>query len=317
MKTFLFPLLNCLLLLFCFSSNIKAQRIVFMPQWTLQSQFAGYYVAQEKGFYREAGLDVEIIHPSASNTALNHLREGSCDVTTLQLAQAMVLVDEGLSLKNILQTSQRNSLMIVPRRDDIRTLEDLKGKKVGIWNAGFGELARILDEKEQLNIEWIPFINNVNLFVSGAIDATLAMGYNEYFQILACGIEPAHVFLFEDLGFDIPEDGLYVTSSYYQSHRQELKAFVEASVRGWRWTAEHPEEALDIVLKYARDNQVVTNRVQQKRMLETILKLQCRKGEKTASFRLDSAQVKNTSRLLLQYGRIKQEVTCQELSGSL
>ena len=74
---------------------------------------------------------------------------------------------------------------------------------------------------------------------------------------------------------------------------------------------------MDIVLKYARDNQVVTNRVQQKRMLETILKLQCRKGEKTASFRLDSAQVKNTSRLLLQYGRIKQEVTYQELSGSL
>lgn len=303
--------------LLLFASSLKAQRVVFMPQWTLQSQFAGYYVAQEKGFYREAGLDVEIIHPSASNTALNHLQEGSCDVTTLQLAQAMILMDEGLSLKNILQTSQRNSLMIVPRQEHIRTLQDLKGKKIGIWNAGFGELAHILDEKEQLNIEWIPFINNVNLFVSGAIDATLAMEYNEYFQILACGIEPAQVFRFEELGFDIPEDGLYVTSSYFQTHRQELKSFVEASVRGWKWTAEHPEEALDIVLKYARDNHVVTNRVQQKRMLETILKLQCRKGEKTASFRLDSVQVKNASRLLLQYGRIKQEVTSQELSGDL
>lgn len=317
MKAFLFPLWSWMLLFACQVIDLQAQRIVFMPQWTLQSQFAGYYVAQEKGYYKEAGLDVEIIHPSASNTALNRLREGSCDVTTLQLAQAMELIDEGLSLKNILQTSQRNSLMIVPRRDDIRSLQDLKGKKVGIWNAGFGELARILDEKEKLNIKWIPFINNVNLFVSGAIDATLAMGYNEYFQILACGIKPAHVFLFEDLGFDIPEDGLYVTSSYYQAHRKELKSFVEASIRGWRWAAEHPEEAVDIVLKYARDNHVVTNRVQQKRMLEAILKLQCRKDQNTASFELDPEQVKYTSRLLQTYNRIKREITYQELAASL
>lgn len=174
----------------------QSERIVFTPQWTPQSQFAGYYVAQAKGFYQEEGLEVVFDHPSASSSALNRLEEGSSHIIGLQLIQAIKLIGDGVPLVNILQTSQRNSLMIVPRYNDIRSLEDLRGKKVGVWKAGFCELAYMLDRREKLNIEWIPFINYVNLFVSGAIDATVAMSFNEYLQILACGIQPQHVFYF-------------------------------------------------------------------------------------------------------------------------
>lgn len=130
----------------------QTNRIVFSPQWTPQSQFAGYYVAQAKGFYREAGLDVVLDHPSASNPALNRLQEGSCHVITLQLIQAIKYIDQGIPLVNILQTSQQNSLMIVPGRKEIRTLQDLQGKKVGTWKAGFSELGHMLATREKLDI---------------------------------------------------------------------------------------------------------------------------------------------------------------------
>lgn len=293
----------------------QTTRLVFTPQWTPQSQFAGYYVAKAKGFYRDAGVNVDIVHPSASNPALNRLREGSSHVISLQLMQAIVKIDEGLPLINIMQTSQHNALLIVPRDNDIRTLQDLKDKKVGIWLAGFGDLARALDIKEKLGIHWIPFVNNINLFVSGAIDATLAMSYNEYLQILACGIRPGKVFYLSDLGYDIPEDGLYVTADYYRSHRRELNAFVEATKKGWEWAATHPDEALEIVMEEVRKHHVGTNRLIQKRMLETILKLQRSKPDIAPDFRLKSHQVEKATKILKESGFIHRNITFDEIIG--
>lgn len=295
----------------------QSERIVFTPQWTPQSQFAGYYVAQAKGFYQEEGLEVVFDHPSASSSALNRLEAGTSHIITLQLVQAIRTVDLGTPLINILQTSQRNSLMIVPRNDEIRTLQDLRNKKVGVWKAGFSELACILDRKEGLDIEWIPFINYVNLFVSGAIDATLAMSYSEYLQILACGIQPEHVFYLADFGYDIPEDGLYVTADYYRTHPKEIQAFVRASIKGWEWVSQHVEEALDIVMRQVREHHVATNRVLQRQMLENILQLQCERNSDKAIFRLRPSCVEKASEILLEGGYIRRRISYQEITEGL
>ena len=90
-----------------------AQPFVFTPQWTAQAQFAGYYVAEAKGFYREAGVNVRIEHPSATQPAMNRLRKNQCQATTLQLCQALEIVDDGIPLVNILQTSMNNAMVIV------------------------------------------------------------------------------------------------------------------------------------------------------------------------------------------------------------
>jgi len=311
--------LRCLLTVFLASvfcvAEGQSRRLVFMPQWTVQSQFAGYYVALEKGFYKESGLEVEIVHPSASNSALNALKDGSCNIITLQLMQAMIAIDAGIEVVNILQTSQHNSLLIIPRHQDISSLGDLKGRKVGIWKAGFGELGYILDKEKKLDINWIPFINNVNLFISGAIDATLAMTYNEYLQILACGIKPAKVFRFSELGYDIPEEGLYVMAGYYRQHRQDCEAFAAASRKGWEWVREHPEEALDIVMEYARREHIKASRVLQRRMLEEILRLQCASEGTVPTFTLSPEHVAKASLLLRENGFTGREISYSEITG--
>ena len=300
---------------FFFQQEIKGQQIVFVPQWTAQSQFAGYYVALEKGFYKEAGLDVVIKHPSTSYSAVNHLLEGSCDITTMNLLQAMIAIDQGVPFVHVLQTSQHCSQVIVPRYDDIRTFEDLRNKKVGVWKVRFGELGLIANEERNLNIEWIPFIQNINLFISGAIDATLATCYNEYLQIKAAGFVPKKVFYLSEEGYDIPEDGLYVTSDYYHQNKEKVKAFAEASKRGWRWCAENPDKALDIVMKYIQNDKIATNRTIQKWMLAEILRLQCDQENEIPSFKLHSEKVQKLNYILLKNKRIKKEVTVEQLKG--
>ena len=297
------------------SCVLYAQRIVFTPQWTPQSQFAGYYVAQEKGFYKKAGVEVDFQHPSASYSAANRLLEGSSDIITQQLVQAMILIDQGMPIVHILQTSQRNSLVLVSRSDTLRTLQDLKGKKVGIWKAGFGDLAYIMDTEKELNIKWVPFLESVNLFLSGAIDATLAMDYNEYQKIRVSGHEDKPVIRFSDTEYDYPEDGLYVSEDFYKLHPDKVKAFAEASRKGWEWAHEHPEETLDIVMKWVTKENVHTNRIHQKWMLEKILALQYRDGEKKPSFQLDAAKLDKLNDLLLRYHRIHNPVDMEKLKG--
>ena len=297
------------------SCVLYAQRIVFTPQWTPQSQFAGYYVAQEKGFYKEAGVEVDFQHPSVSYSAANRLMEGSSDIITQQLVQAMILIDRGMPIVHILQTSQRNSLVLVSRTDTLRTLQDLKGKKVGIWKAGFGDLAYIMDTEKELNIKWVPFLESVNLFLSGAIDATLAMDYNEYQKIRVSGHEDKPVIRFSDTEYDYPEDGLYVSEDFYKLHPDKVKAFAEASRKGWEWAHEHPEETLDIVMKWVTKENVHTNRIHQKWMLEKILALQCRDGEKKPSFQLYSETIDRLNELLLKHRRIHYPINIEKLKG--
>ena len=292
---------------------IKAQKLVFTPQWTAQAQFAGYYVAQKKGFYRQAGIDVEIVHPSVTQPAMSRIRQNLCQATTLQLCQAMELVDTGLELVNILQTSMNNAMVIVSARDKDPLTQ--RGERVGIWSVGFGQLAICMSIKERLDYNWVRFSTNVNLFVSGALDATLAMSYNEYYQLMQAGIKltDKNVYRFCDHGYNVQEDGVYMTRDYYNKHRDQAQRFAEASRKGWEWAAAHPEETLDIVMEYVNKDRIATNRVMQKLMLKEVLRLQVDRESKKREFRLRPDMVKRASDLMKEYSMLEREVTYDQL----
>ena len=303
--------------LMCIVFALQAQRIVFTPQWTPQAQFAGYYVAYDKGFYKQAGLEVDFQHPSASYSAFNRLLEGSSDMITQQLVQAVVEIDRGMPLVNVLQTSQQNALMLVSRVDSIRTIQHLKGKKVGVWKVGFGDLGYIMDAEKELDIQWIPYLQGMNLYLSGAVDAALTMSYNEYLQIKVSGHENKPFIRFSETEYNFPEDGLYVTYDFYQKHKKEVQAFAEASRKGWEWAREHPEETLKIVMKWAKKENVPTNEIHQRWMLKEILNLQCLPGEEKPSFQLDKEVIKRLSDLLLKHRRIHQPIIWEKLKGEM
>ena len=294
-------------------TSTKGETLVFTPQWTAQAQFAGYYVAEAKGFYREAGVNVRIEHPSSTQPAMSRLRNNACQATTLQLCQAMEIIDDGVPLVNILQTSMNNAMVIVSARGKDPLTQ--KGARVGIWSVGFGQLAICMSLKDHLNYEWIRFAQNVNLFVAGALDATLAMSYNEYYQLVQAGMEVSdkNVYRFCDHGYNVQEDGVYMTRDYYLKHKDQAQRFAQASRKGWEWAAQHPDEALDIVMQYVDKEHIATNRVMQRLMLKEVLRLQVDRESKKREFRLRPDMVRQASHLMFDCQMLSREVTYEEL----
>ena len=263
--------------------------------------------------YREAGVKVRIEHPSSLQPAITRLRNNMCQATTIMVCQALEIIDDGIPLVNILQTSMNNAIVIVSARD--KDPLTLKGAKVGIWSAGFGQLAICMSIKDHLDYQWVRFAQNVNLFVAGALDATLAMSYNEYYQLVQAGIRMTdkNVYRFCDHGYNVQEDGVYMTREYYEGHKEQARRFAKASRKGWEWAAAHPKETLDIVMEYVEKSHIATNRVMQKLMLEDVLRLQIDRESKKREFRLRPDMVRQASRLMAENQMLGREVTYEEL----
>lgn len=278
-------------------SGASAQKVRFMPQWTAQAQFAGYYMALEKGFYSDLGLDVSIIHMSANSvkSAVDYLDDGTVDIISNQLLTGIFARNSGVHLVNVLQTSQNNTLMCVSH-NPIKSFRDLDGKKVGVWKAGHGEIAEIYASDYSLSIGWFNFNKGVNLFISKAVDATLCYSYNEYLSLLfAKGEIPAeNVIRFADMGYNYPEDGLFVLEKYLKKNKDVVDKFKEASKKGWEYARANREETIDVVMRYTSENHISTNRVFQSMMLDEILDSQISREDGSATFAPINRELFNT-----------------------
>ena len=297
------------------SLTVNAQKITFTPQWLPQSQFAGYYVAQELGFYEEAGLEVEIEHSSASDNITNRIKKGTCNAVTMNLFDAIVNISNGMEIVNVLQTSLHTGLVIVPRDKEITQLNDLRNKRVGIWHSHYNQLSQIVNNDHQLDVKWVSFIQNCNLFIAGAIDATMAMIYNEAYNIHTTGFEDVNYIYLSDYGYDFPEEGIYFTKDYIEEYPDKAKAFAEASQRGWEWAHQHPEETLDIVLKAMKRENLPVNRQHQEWMLKNILQLQIDKETGNPTFELDEDKIDQINDILLKNNTTTKRVTKTQLIG--
>jgi NitT/TauT family transport system substrate-binding protein len=288
---------------------------VLTTAWIAQAQFAGYYIAKEKGFYREAGLNVIIQHPSLTSSAFNRLKTKQCDAAMFSMMSAMDFISQGIPLVNIFQDSMNSSNILVSRRDT-NPLK-MKGKKVAIFNSDPNYLTYIMSKKEGMNYEWIRFTSNINLFLSGAVDATMVVSYNEYYLLQQAGykLSEENIYRFSDHEYNIQENGVYVKRDYFMNHRETCQKFAQASRKGWEWAAAHPKEALDIVMKYVRHYNSPTNRVMQRLMLEEILRLQINHDTKKREFRVRKDMVEKASRLMMEAGMLRRPVTYQELMG--
>ena len=282
-------LMATVLMFSLFRMSICAQeKLVYTPTWTAQAQFAGFYVADAMGFFKDAGLNVEIKHPTASNTNANRLKSGESHLVSLQLASALEMMDDGSQLVNVLQYFQQSGLMVISHQP-LKGLNSLNGKRVGHFRTGASMFVVAIGRKAHLDIDWVPFISHANLYLSGAIDAT------------------------RDIGYNVPEDGLYVTKDFFKKHREEVLKFAEATRRGWEWAAQHPKETLDLVMLYMRQNNVPSNVYAQRWMLEECLKLLTDPKTGKRTYRLDPQAFELTSRILYEGSIIKKPITYQQI----
>lgn len=230
-------------------------------KWVTQGQFAGYYVAQAQGFYEEEDLDITI-NPGGPDIAPPQvIAGGAADVVVEWMPAALAARERGVPLVNIAQPFQDQGMMLVcPKAVEITSTDDFPGRTMGVWF--FGNEYPFLAWMNELGIstdggdDGVTVVRqafNMDPVIQGQVDCGSTMIYNEYWQLIDAGYsaDDLVVFKYADQGMTMLEDGLYVLEESLEDPEMvdKLTRFVRASMRGWEYTCENPEEAANIVLE--------------------------------------------------------------------
>jgi NitT/TauT family transport system substrate-binding protein len=287
------------------SAGLK--KATLLPQWFPQAQFAGYYVASEKGLYKKHGIDLKILRGGPERSFRKMLADGQADFATQFLSTGIEKRSQGFRIVSIGQIVQRSGLMLVAKKSSgIHTPADLNGKKVSLWK-DFELQPRAFFRKYNLRVDAIPQAYTLNLFLRGGVDAASAMWYNEYHSILSAGINEDELtaFFFDRHDLNFPEDAVFCLEETWRKDPALCCAFMKATIEGWQYAFDHPEEALDIVMKYVNEARINTSRAHQKWMFERMRDIILPQGNNQPLGRLGEADYQTVSRELHRAGIIK------------
>jgi NitT/TauT family transport system substrate-binding protein len=249
--------------------------VVFQSKWFPQSQFAGYFVAIDKGYYAEEGLSVTVLDGGNVNPTVQ-VASGNADFGTDWIANMLVQREQGLEVIQIAQVYQTAGYRMVALADSpIESFEDLGGSTVGVWGFGnefvsqavFAALGLTSDLDATVtnaDVNAVVYAFDPALVFPNEVDVASAMIYNELDQIIGLGfplddltvLDPADVdaALLEDLIFTTPE--LLASDDFKGSGlsgSEVAERFVRATLRGWQFAVDNPGEAVFIVLGYCGD----------------------------------------------------------------
>ena len=260
-----------------------ADKVTIQLKWVAQAQFAGYFVAKEKGFYKDAGLEVTI-NPGGPDVAPPQvIAGGGADVVVDWMPSALASREKGVPLVNISQTFKGSGLELTCRAETgIKKPADLKGKTIGVWFGGneypFLSWMSKLGLKTDGPPNGVKVIKqgfNVDPLLQKQADCVSTMTYNEYWQVIDGGYKPSQlvVFKYENEGVATLEDGLWVMEPKLKDPAfvALMAKFVTASMKGWDYAKKNPDEAVKIIL--ATDTTGAKTEKDQKRMMGEIAKL--------------------------------------------
>ncbi|WP_413205912.1 ABC transporter substrate-binding protein [Rhodospirillum sp. A1_3_36] len=292
------------------SAAFAADDLTLQLKWVTQAQFAGYYVAKDKGFYDEEDLDVTIKAGGPDINPSQVIAGGGADVVVDWMPSALATREKGVPLVNIAQVYQKSGMMLTCRKDSgITKPEDFKGHTLGVWFGGneypflsWMSTLGFSTEGSNPDVTVLKQGFNVDPILQNQASCISTMTYNEYWQIIDAGIPASDltVFKYQDYGVATLEDGLYATEATLADPAMvdKLARFLKASAKGWAYAAEHPEEAVEIVL--ANDATGAQTEEHQARMLSEVNKLL--EGSKKGFGYLDPEAYARTVKVLMQPG---------------
>lgn len=242
------------------TAALAQDKLTLQLKWVTQAQFAGYLVAKAKGFYDEANLDVTIL-PGGPNVAPEQvIAGGGADVIVAWMGGALTAREKGVPLVNIAQPYKRSGLMMIcPTETGVTSDADFKGKTLGVWFFGneypffawMNKLGLATDGSAD-GVTVLQQSFDVQPMIQKQADCISVMTYNEYGQALDAGYSPDNltIFNYTEMGNDLLEDGLYVMEDTLADPARvdAYTRFVKASMQGWQYALENPEEAAQIVV---------------------------------------------------------------------
>ena len=279
-------------------------------KWVTQAQFAGYYVAKEKGFFDEAGLDVTIKAGGPDINPSQVIAGGGADVVVDWMPSALATREKGVPLVNIAQFFQKSGMMLTCRKDaGIKSPKDFKDKTLGVWFGGneypFLNWMNKLGYKTDGSAGGVKVLKqgfNVDPLLQKQADCVSTMTYNEYWQVIDGGLKAKELvtFQYEKEGVATLEDGLYTLDKNLSDPAMvdKLARFVKAAQKGWDWAVKNPKDSVKIVL--ANDAIGAQTEKHQLRMMKEIAKLVGKNPKGTGW--LDDAAAERTVETLMSGG---------------
>ncbi|MEN3112013.1 ABC transporter substrate-binding protein [Uliginosibacterium paludis] len=285
-----------------------ADKVTLQLKWVPQAQFAGYYVAQAKGYYKEAGLDVTIKPGGPDISPVQVIAGKSADVVVNWMPDALAAREAGVPLVNIAQVFDKSGLMLTCKKaSGVSSPKDLKGKTLGVWYGGneypFLNWMNKLGYKPGKDITVLKQGFNVDPLLQNQAACISTMIYNEYWQVVDAGVKESDLvtFFYQDQGVASLEDGLYVLESNLRDKAfvAKMAKFLKASFKGWNDAVKNPEEAAKIVV--AQDASGSATLAVQKRQMENVAKLISNAGTAKIGY-LDPAAYERTVKVLMSGG---------------
>jgi NitT/TauT family transport system substrate-binding protein len=260
-----------------------ADDVKLQLQWVTQAQFAGYYVALDKGFYAAEDLNVTILPGGPDIAPPQVLAGGGADAMLNWMPSALAAREKGLPVVNIAQPFKSSGLMLTCWKDTgIKSPADFKGKTIGVWF--YGNEYPFLSWMSQEGISTEGGDNGVTVLRQGfnvdpllqrQADCISTMTYNEFGQVLDAGVSEDELvtFKYEDQGVATLEDGIYALEDNLKdpAFADKMVRFVRASMKGWKYAEANPGEAANIVLD--NDESGAQTEAHQVRMMGEIAKL--------------------------------------------
>ncbi|HEY8594517.1 MAG TPA: ABC transporter substrate-binding protein [Devosiaceae bacterium] len=260
MKKILVPALAAVFAVAGVMGAYAQDKLTLQLKWVTQAQFAGYIVAKAKGFYSDENLDVTVL-PGSPNTAPEQvIAGGGADIIVDWMGGAAAARDKGVQLVNIAQPFKRSGLMLIcPKENNINSVADFKGKTIGVWFYGNEYPFFAWMNKEGISTDGGPDgvtvlqqSFDIQPMIQNQAQCIHVMTYNEYGQALDAGYGPDNltIFNYTDLGNDLLEDGLYVMQDTLSDPAKvdQYARFVHASMKGWQYALDNPDEAAQIVV---------------------------------------------------------------------
>ena len=307
MKRILFILIT--LTTFLFSNNEK--KITLQLNWLHQFQFAGYYMAKEKGFYNDLNLDVEI-NEYKSNTEI--IKEIEMKRTDFAIGRSSLIIEKinGKDIVALAAIYQESPLMLLVKKDsNINSVKDLKNKKIMITpDAKYSASILAMFSANELTInDFIVETHSfdINDLISGKIDAMSSYLSNEPIILNDKKIE-YKIFHPKDFGFDFYSDILFSSSEFIKNNPKVTKDFYNASLKGWKYAFENLAETAEVIhTKYNTQKKSYIHLVKEGEILK---KLAYTQNNEIGEF--NENKLKNITNVFKLFGLINKDLNIKE-----
>ncbi|MGD8836007.1 MAG: methyl-accepting chemotaxis protein [Desulfobacteraceae bacterium] len=287
-------------------------------QWYPQAQFAGYYVAFENGYYKDAGLNVEIVDGGPETNPILSLIRGEFSFITAWLSSTITTLNRGADIALLSQIFQKSGLTLVALKESgIHSIRNLKQKTISSWGGIFEYPIQAMNLDHELDMEILDYGADMKKVRDGEIDVIAVMSYNELLGIYDSGISEEELSLIRmsDVGYNFPEDGLYTCRSLLQDDEAACRQFAEASIRGWMAARQDKEMALECTMRHHQRSPMKTSKGFQKRMLDEVCRLIDSQDANLGHLRTGGYD--QTQQALKRFGMIKSTVDISNFYANL